>query len=96
LLQEEFTDFGFNLWATAEVSENRNDRQLVNRLFGAVMGAKLLLVVFSLVAIWTYAAFSGVLSEHRSVLYWAALPIIGITLQPILICSWVSTVCPKR
>ena len=37
------TDFGFNLWATAEVSQNRNDRQLVNRLFGAVMGAKLLL-----------------------------------------------------
>jgi PST family polysaccharide transporter len=77
------TDFGFNLWATAEVSQNRNDRQLVNRLFGAVMGAKLLLLVLSLMTIWTYATFSGVLPEHRSVLYWAALPIIGITLQPI-------------
>ena len=77
------TDFGFNLWGTAEVSQNRNDRELVNRLFGAVMGAKLLMLVLSLMVIWTYSKFSGVLAEHRSLLYWAALPIIGITFQPI-------------
>lgn len=77
------TDFGFNLWATAEVSQHRNEREHINRLFGAVTGAKLLLVVLCLLAIWTYATFSSVSPEHHSVLYWAALPIIGITLQPI-------------
>ncbi len=77
------TDFGFNLWGTAEVSQNRDDRNYVNRLFGAVMCAKLLLLVLSVIVIWTVATFSSVLPEHRSVLYWAALPIIGITLQPI-------------
>lgn len=77
------TDFGFNLWATAEVSQNREDLNYVNRLFGSVMGAKLLLLALSVIVIWTFATFSSVLPEHRSVLYWAALPIIGITLQPI-------------
>ena len=77
------TDFGFNLWATAEVSRHREDRVRVNQLFGSVTGAKLLLMTLCLLAIWIYVSISGMLHEYRAALYWAALPIIGITLQPI-------------
>lgn len=77
------TDFGFNLWATAEVSQCRDDKERVNRLFGAVTGAKLLLMALCLLVILVYATLSGMRPEHRIALYWSVLPIIGITLQPI-------------
>lgn len=77
------TDFGFNLWATAEVASHRDDRVRINQLYGAVTAAKFLLIGICLPAIWIYTANSGFVNEHRSALYWAALPIIGMTLQPI-------------
>lgn len=77
------TDFGFNLWATAEVASHRDDKEYVNRLYSSVTGAKLLLVAICLPLIWMYTATSGIATEYRSALYLSALPIIGITLQPI-------------
>ena len=77
------TDFGFNLWATAEVSVHRDDRTVVNRLFGAITGAKIILTAICLIAIFAYTELSDKPHEYAVALYWTALPILGLTLQPI-------------
>lgn len=77
------TDFGFNLWATAEVATNRDNRLRIQQLYGEVTGAKLLLLGFCLPMIWIYAANSGIAIEFHCALYLSALPLIGLTLQPI-------------
>lgn len=77
------TDFGFNLWATANVASNRNDKEYLQRLFGSITGAKLLLIILCVPLIWIYTANSEIPIDNRSALYLSALPIIGLTLQPV-------------
>lgn len=77
------TDFGFNLWATAEAAAHRDDPERIKQLYGSVTASKLMLMTVAMLAIFLYAANAEIATEHRSVLYWAALPIIGLTLQPI-------------
>lgn len=78
-----FTDFGFNLWATAEVSVHRNDRDRINRLYGEVTAAKIVLIVICMVIICAYATNSSLAYDYRKALYWTILPIVGMSLQPI-------------
>ena len=77
------TDFGFNLWATAEVAAHRDDNERIKRLYGSVTAVKLMLTTFVVFVIFIYAANSVIAAEYRSVLYWTVLPIIGITFQPV-------------
>ncbi len=77
------TDFGFTLWGTGEVSQNRGDPNFVNRIYGAVTAAKLGLFAIATSAVAAYASFSGLPSDHKTALYLTAIPILGLTLQPI-------------
>ncbi len=77
------TDFGFTLWATGEVARYRDDRDRVTSIYGAVTASKVGLAALSVVLVSAYAAFSAMPAEHKIVIYLTALPILGLTLQPI-------------
>jgi polysaccharide transporter, PST family len=77
------TDFGFNLWATAEVATHRDNTEWINQLFGSVTVVKFLLTIVVLIGIFIYASNSHISIGYRNVLYWVALPIIGLTFQPL-------------
>lgn len=44
-----FTDYGFNLIATRDISKVRDDKEKVSKMFSSVMAAKLILLLFSFV-----------------------------------------------
>ncbi len=81
------TDFGFNLWATAEVSLHRDDRVHINKLYGTVTVIKLVLTALCIGVIFAYATFSGKPDAYTAAIYWTALAVIGLTLQPIWLFS---------
>lgn len=58
-----FTDYGFNLSATRQISMNRNDNEKLSNIFSEVFSAKLLLMLISfvvlLIIIFTFSKFSN-------------------------------------
>lgn len=77
------TDFGFNLWATAEVSKNQEDKELVNRVYGRVMLSKVFLLMICIFGVFACVEFSGFQREYERALRWTIFAIFGMTFQPV-------------
>lgn len=75
-------EYGFNLSATREVAQNRNDRQALARVASGVLGAKLILLA-GFAAIAFVAAFAaGSFRQHPGYLAWAILQALAFGLSP--------------
>lgn len=77
------TDFGFELWGTAEVSKNYHDINKIKRIIGSVTAAKIIIMIPVLIVFLTYLNFLGKFEEYRYSMHLILLIIIGTTLQPI-------------
>ncbi len=57
-------DFGFNYSATKKISQNRNNRSIVNKTIGAIFTAKLLLVLVGLVILFVLIPLINILRNN--------------------------------
>lgn len=79
-----FTDFGCNLWATAEIAHHRDDRAYINRLIGTIYALKLALLLIASLCIAAYCFGSVRYADLQSALLWMLVMLPGLALQP----SW--------
>lgn len=79
-----FTDYGFNLSATREISINRHDEAKVSRIFSSVMATKTLLMLLSLVAV-TVIVFSFERFRSDWLLYFFTF---GLVVGNLLLPTW--------
>ncbi|WP_143308044.1 oligosaccharide flippase family protein [Chitinophaga vietnamensis] len=78
-----FTDYGFNLSATRDISINRDNKDTINRIFNRVLQSKLLLFFIALLAftgiVWAIPSF-----RKEFWLYYCSFPLVlSQTLLPI-------------
>jgi PST family polysaccharide transporter len=76
------TDFGFDLWGTAEVSNNFHDIGKIRRIFGAVTAAKILIMIPVQIILFIYLNCSDKSDQLKHSAYLISLVIVGTTLQP--------------
>ena len=75
-------EYGFNLSATREVAQNRNDRKTLASVASGVLGAKLILLS-GFAAIAFVSAFAvGSFRQHPGYLGWAILQALAFGLSP--------------
>lgn len=79
-----FTDYGFNLSATREISINREDKRKVSEIFSSVMVTKTLLMIISFI-IMTIVVFSFDKFRSNWILY---LFTFGLVIGNLLMPSW--------
>ncbi len=79
-----FVSFGFELSATREISVNRDDSDMVSKIFSAVMYIKLLMLLLSFLILSCLIIFLDSFSEY-AVLYYATF---GIVVGNVLFPSW--------
>jgi PST family polysaccharide transporter len=77
------TDYGFTLSATREISKHRENKQLLNRVIGAVFTCKSLLLLFVVPCLAYYAFSQESYIDHKQFLLLQIIPIVGQTFQPI-------------
>jgi PST family polysaccharide transporter len=63
-----FTDYGFNLVATRDISIAREDKKQVSVIFSTVMLVRILLLAFSFLVLFIVITFSPTL-QHDSMVY---------------------------
>ncbi|MBI5656959.1 MAG: oligosaccharide flippase family protein [Geobacter sp.] len=78
-----FTDYGFNLTATREVSINRDDIDSLSRIFTEVMAIKIFLMMISLVMLTAFIIFMHKFRDDIVVYYLSFGPVIGNILFPV-------------
>lgn len=79
------TDFGFDLWGTAELSRNHRDINKIKKLIGAVTTAKILIMIPVIIILAIYLNHLELFYRYKNSTYLILLTIIGTTLQPIWI-----------
>lgn len=79
-----FTDFGCNLWATAEIAKNRGNRAQINTLIGTIYALKLGLLLIASLCIAAYCLTTVRYADYRAALLWMLIMLPGLALQP----SW--------
>lgn len=77
------TDYGFNLSATYQISKNRENQHLVNKIIGAVFFCKSTLLIMVIICLTGYILIQAKFENHRMFLGLMILPIIGQSYQPI-------------
>ena len=77
------TDYGFNLSVTMQIAKRRDSKPYVNRLLGAVLIAKLMLVLAVVPAVLCYAAFTEKYAEFSSFFVLLLLPIFAQAFHPV-------------
>lgn len=75
-------EYGFNLSGTREASRFRGDKERLGRLASSILGAKLLLLLFSLVLLAPFVALVPTLREHLVYLLWALIQAIAFGFSP--------------
>lgn len=78
------TDFGCNLWATAEIAKNRDNRTHINTLIGTIYVLKLSLLLIASLCITAYCLATVRYADYRAALLWMLIMLPGLALQP----SW--------
>lgn len=78
-----FTDYGFNLIATRDISRVREDKEKVSLIFNSVMAAKLLLSLLAFIILVGLILVIPQLREHYMVYLLSFGMVIGNTLFPI-------------
>ena len=75
-------DWGFNMSATRDVAQNRDDKDMVSKIFSNVLWARMLLMLVSLVVLVALVAFVPKLNENAAVIMVSFLMIPGHILFP--------------
>lgn len=78
------TDYGFNLSATARVSESRTQLSEINNIFTNVLLIKVILLVISLFFIVIVTLFTDLSIEQKFIIY----ANLGVCLAQVLIPTW--------
>ncbi len=76
-------DFGFTLSATQRISQRRNQTQSVGRFLGSIFTLKAIGYLLVSAGLLTYACLTQKYADHRALLTWTLLPLLGYTFQPI-------------
>ena len=77
-----FTDFGFNLSATRDISINRNNPEKVSRIFFSVYIIKISLLLISALIMFLMITFVGRFREERMFYYYSFLSVAGAVVFP--------------
>ncbi|GIW24934.1 oligosaccharide flippase family protein [Meiothermus sp.] len=75
-------EYGFNLSGTREVARFRGNKERLGRLASSILGAKLLLLLFSLLLLAPFAVLVPTLREHLLYLLWALIQAIAFGFSP--------------
>ena len=78
-----FSTYGFNFSATKQISESRDDKERVNAVYNAVIGAKIIIAVVLILLLY---AFSGIVfrDEHATYMFFLGLGmVVGDIFTPI-------------
>ncbi|GEM84441.1 oligosaccharide flippase family protein [Meiothermus hypogaeus] len=76
-------EYGFNLLGTREASRFRGDKERLGRLASSILGAKVLLLLFSLVLLAPFVALVPTFREHLIYLLWALVQAIAFGFSPL-------------
>ncbi|RKR03250.1 O-antigen/teichoic acid export membrane protein [Kushneria sinocarnis] len=77
-----FTDYGFNLTATKQIAENRDDKQKISHIFWTTMTSKTVLLGVVLVGLALSVAFVPALSDVGLVMIFAGVQVAGSVMLP--------------
>lgn len=75
-------DFGFNYTAVREIAKNKNDITKVSKIFCNIMTARLFLLIIAFVLIFLLTNIFDIFNEHKSIIYFSSLSIVGIYFLP--------------
>jgi polysaccharide transporter, PST family len=78
-----FTDYGFNLSATREISLHRNDKEKLSSIFSEVLICKIFLSLISLVIVIIIVECVNEFRQHRLLMYLSFSMVIGQVLLPV-------------
>src|SRR3989339_509467 len=78
-----FTDYGFNLSATKDISINRENNKKISEIFSSVIIIKTVLMLFSFIIIFFIVTSFSKFNSQKEVYYLISLSLIGNVLFPI-------------
>jgi O-antigen/teichoic acid export membrane protein len=78
-----FTDYGFNLSATREISIHRNNKESLSNIFGTVLVCKIILSFISLLVMITIVESIPEFTQHRLLMYLSFSMVIGQVIMPV-------------
>jgi len=76
------TDYGFSLYATYEISHQRENVDAINNIITSIFGAKILLVVIAGLIVYTVGVYSEY-HQYENMFTYAIIAVIGQAFQPI-------------
>lgn len=82
IVVQTFVDWGFNFTATRDVAKNREDKDLVSRMFSNVFWARLLLMLLAFAVLLSLTAAIPVFRDNQAVLLVTFLMIPGHIMYP--------------
>lgn len=78
-----FTDYGFNLSATQQISINRKDKTKLNEIFSSVIVTKVLLMIIAAVVCLIFVTSFERLAINRSIYFYTFLIVVGNVIFPV-------------
>ncbi len=78
-----FINFGFNISATKDISQNRNDPKKITEIVSSVLQIKTLLLLFSFFILFVLCEFFPILQENNLLFYFSLSVCIGNIFFPI-------------
>lgn len=78
-----FTDYGFNLTATRQISIHRGNKEKINEIVSSVFIIKFLLIVLSLVLLFIVVSVVPKFQEHSLIYFCAFGTVVGQSMFPI-------------
>lgn len=78
-----FTDYGFNLSATYSISQQKNNKESINYIIGAVILCKVCLLFLMIIFIFLYIKLETKYTNYHMYFYYLIFSIVGQTFQPI-------------
>ena len=76
------TDYGFSIYATYEISRQRDDVDEVNKLITSIFGAKIILVMIAGIIVYVVSMISD-FSKYQNIFLFAYFAVIAQAFQPI-------------
>jgi polysaccharide transporter, PST family len=78
-----FTDYGFQLYATREISQNINDKNKTIEIFNTILSTKIILLIFSFLILTLLILFFNKFSNEWVLFYFTFLFVVGETIFPV-------------
>lgn len=77
-----FVNFGFDLSATKKVSEKRNDKEYISKIFANVVTVRLIFCIIGFVIIYLVSLLSNTIHNNYGIIISAYLSVIGVAVFP--------------